>query len=302
MTTLTRATFPAPATRLRRLGGSGGGLHRSTLSGRALALVLSLVAAAVCAFPLLVIVITAFSPQTEVLSYPPSLLPGAWTLDNFPAVFDRIPVGQQLMNTILMSVLVTALSLVLDSMAAYALACIDFKGRGLVLAVLLATIMIPFQSLLVPLYKMLSELGWIGTMVGLVIPRAADVAGIFLLRQFFVTIPRDLDSAARIDGASEFRIYWNIILPNATAGLLTLGMFNFIGNWNDMIWPMTMTNSAEDRTLTAGLALLNGTAQGVIPYGVSMAGALISVVPLVVVFALVQKRFIEGVASVGIKG
>ncbi|GAA4966994.1 carbohydrate ABC transporter permease [Kineococcus glutinatus] len=290
------------ATPTRRAGRPVGALHRSTPVGRAATLLLAIAAAVVCAFPLLVIVITAFSPKDQVLSYPPKLLPDSWTLGNFPEVFERIPVGQQLLNTVLMSVLVTAFSLVLDSMAAYALACIDFRGRGLALGILVATIMIPFQSLLVPLYKMLSELGWVGTMVGLVVPRAADVAGIFLLRQFFVSIPRDLDSAARIDGASEFRIYWNIVLPNATAGLLTLGMFNFIGNWNDMIWPMTMTNSADERTLTAGLALLNGTAQGVIPYGVSMAGALISVVPLVIVFALVQKRFIEGVASAGIKG
>lgn len=293
MTTLTLPRRP-----VRRASG----LRRSSRAGRLLALLLVVAAALVCVFPLFVIVVTAFSPQTEVLSWPPTLLPEHWTLQNFPAVFGRIPVWRQLGNSVLMSVLVTAASLVLDSMAAYALACIDFRGRGLALGVLVATMMIPFQALLVPLYRMLSELGWIGTMTGLVIPRASDVAGIFLLRQFFVTIPRDLDSAARIDGASEFRIYWNIVLPNASAGLLTLGMFNFIGNWNDMIWPMTMTNSADDRTLTAGLALLNGTSQGVIPYGVSMAGALISVVPLIVVFALVQRRFIEGVASSGIKG
>ncbi|WP_426593798.1 carbohydrate ABC transporter permease [Cellulomonas sp. McL0617] len=270
--------------------------------GRSSGFLIATVAAVICAFPLLIIVITAFTPQSEVLKYPPKLIPASWTLDNFPGVFDRIPVGAQLWNTIQMAVLVTVFSLLLDSMAAYALACIDFKGRGIVLAVLLATIMIPFQALLIPLYKMLSDLGWIGSMVGLVVPRASDVAGIFLLRQFFVSIPRDLDNAARIDGASEFRIYWSIILPNAKAGLLTLGMFNFIGNWNDMIWPMTMTNSAQDRTLTAGLALLNGTQQGVIPYGVTMAGSLISVLPLIILFTLVQKRFIEGVASSGIKG
>ena len=170
------------------------------------------------------------------------------------------------------------------------------------LAVLIATLMIPFQTLLVPLYKMLTTFGWIGTLVGLIVPRAADVAGIFLLRQFFISIPRDLDSAGRIDGASEFRIYWQIILPNATAGLLTLGLFNFIGNWNDLLWPMVMTNDAEDRTLTAGLAVLNGSAQGVVPYGVTMAGSLISVLPLIIIFAVVQRRFIESVAMSGIKG
>lgn len=259
-------------------------------------------AAIVAIFPLVVIVLTAFKPKSETLSFPPKLIPSDWTLANFPEVFERIPVWQQLGNTIAMAVGVTVLSLFFDSLAAYALARVDFRGRTLMLAVLIATLMIPFQTLLVPLYKMLTTFGWIGTLVGLIVPRAADVAGIFLLRQFFISIPRDLDSAGRIDGASEFRIYWQIILPNATAGLLTLGLFNFIGNWNDLLWPMVMTNDAEDRTLTAGLAVLNGSAQGVVPYGVTMAGSLISVLPLIIIFAVVQRRFIESVAMSGIKG
>ena len=259
-------------------------------------------AALVAAFPLILIVLTAFKPRSETLSFPPKLLPSDWTVSNFPQVFERIPVWEQLWNTVAMAVGVTVLSLFFDSLAAYALARIDFRGRALLLTVLIATLMIPFQTLLVPLYKMLTTFGWIGTLVGLIIPRAADVAGIFLLRQFFISIPRDLDSAGRIDGASEFRIYWQIILPNATAGLLTLGLFNFIGNWNDLLWPMTMTNEAGDRTLTAGLAILNGSAQGVVPYGVTMAGSLISVLPLILIFAIVQRRFIESVAMSGIKG
>lgn len=253
-------------------------------------------------FPLVIVLITAFTPSDQTIAYPPSVFPTYFTVDNFFGVFERIPVWDQLGNTIMLSVSVTALSLVLNSMVAYALAFIPFRGRGFLFGALIATLMIPFQSLLIPLYKMLSELGWIGTMTGLIVPRAADVAGIFLLRQFFIMIPKDLRNAAKIDGASEWRIYWNIMMPNATAGLLTLGIFNFVGNWNDMLWPMVMTNAAEDRTLTAGLALLNGTAQGVIPYGVSMAGSLISVAPLIIMFAFVQKRFIEGVAASGLKG
>lgn len=271
-------------------------------TGRWVAWLVAVLAAVVALFPLVVIVLTAFKPRSETLSFPPRLMPSDWTLSNFPEVFQRIPVWEQLWNTVAMSVGVTVLSLFFDSLAAYALARIDFRGRGFLLAVLIATLMIPFQTLLVPLYKMLTELGWIGTLVGLIIPRAADVAGIFLLRQFFISIPRDLDSAGRIDGASEFRIYWQIILPNATAGLLTLGLFNFIGNWNDLLWPMVMTNEAGDRTLTAGLAVLNGSAQGVVPYGVTMAGSLISVLPLILIFAIVQRRFIESVAMSGIKG
>jgi len=270
--------------------------------GRWVAWLIAAGAAVVAIFPLIVIVLTAFKPKSETLSYPPQLIPTDWTLANFPEVFERIPVWHQLGNTVAMAVGVTVLSLFFDSLAAYALARVDFRGRTLMLTILIATLMIPFQTLLVPLYKMLTTFGWIGTLVGLIVPRAADVAGIFLLRQFFISIPRDLDSAGRIDGASEFRIYWQIILPNQTAGLLTLGLFNFIGNWNDLIWPMVMTNDAEDRTLTAGLAVLNGSAQGVVPYGVTMAGSLISVLPLIIIFAIVQRRFIESVAMSGIKG
>ncbi|WP_062200367.1 carbohydrate ABC transporter permease [Demequina salsinemoris] len=273
-------------------------MRPGTIGANILVLAVSLLAI----FPLIIVLVTAFTPQDETIAYPPELLPSTWTLDNFQGVFDRIPVWSQLWNTIQMSVGVTAISLLLNSMVAYALAFIDFKGRGLLFGLLIATMMIPFQSLLIPLYKMLSEFGWIGTMTGLIVPRAADVAGIFLLRQFFIMIPKELRAAAMIDGASEWKIYWRVMMPNATAGLLTLGIFNFVGNWNDMLWPMVMTNSAEDRTLTAGLALLNGTAQGVIPYGVTMAGSLISVLPLVIMFAFVQKRFIEGVATAGLKG
>jgi len=290
------ALAPAVAPPRSRSSRSAGGASRWG------AWVIAVGAAVVAMFPLVVIVLTAFKPTSEALQFPPKFFPSDWTLANFPDVFERIPVWDQLANTVGMSVGVTALSLFFDSLAAYALSRIDFRGRALMLTVLIATLMIPFQTLLVPLYKMLTELGWIGTLTGLIVPRAADVAGIFLLRQFFISIPRDLDSAARIDGASEFRIYWQIILPNATAGLLTLGLFNFIGNWNDLLWPMVMTNAASDRTLTAGLALLNGSSQGVVPYGVTMAGSLISVVPLVIIFAVVQRRFIESVAMSGIKG
>lgn len=269
---------------------------------RAAANIVALAVMLICIFPLLVVVITAFSSQQEVLSWPPKLFPSGWTLSNFPDVFTRIPVGRQLLNTIAMAGGVTAFSLVFNSMIAYALTFIPFRGRGVLLVVLIATIMIPFQALLVPLYNILSTFGWVGTLTGLIVPRAADVAGIFLLRQFFLQIPKDLHSAATVDGASEFRIYWNVVLPNATGGLLTLGLFNFIGNWNDMLWPMVVASSADQRTLTAGLALLNGTSLGVVPYGVTMAGSLISVIPLVLVFAIVQKRFIEGIASSGVKG
>jgi multiple sugar transport system permease protein len=302
----TENVVPVPTSDARLTGGgapSGTHPRRAGHTPRKIGVnLVAVVVALVCVFPLVIVVITAFSPQSEVLSWPPKLLPGSWTLGNFSEVAERIPVGRQLLNTVAMSVGVAVLSLVLDSMIAYALTFIPFRGRGIFLVVLIATMMIPFQTLLVPLYDILATLGWTGTLAGLIIPRAADVAGIFLLRQFFLQVPKDLHSAATLDGASEFRVYRSVVLPNAVGGLLTLGLFNFINNWNDMLWPMVVANSAEQRTLTAGLALLNGTSMGTVPYGVTMAGSLISVLPLVVVFAVVQKRFIEGVATSGIKG
>ena len=193
------------------------------------------------------------------------------------------------------------MALVLNSLAAYALARLDFRGRTAIFTVLIAIMMVPYQALLVPLYQLVSELGWVNTFLGLVVPRAADVAGIFLLRQFFVTLPRDLDSAARIDGAGELRVFWSVILPNSRPALLTMALFHFVNNWNDLLWPLIMTSDDSVRPLTAGLALLTGSDIGVAPYGVMMAGSLVAILPLVVVYLLVQRRFVEGVAMSGMK-
>lgn len=196
---------------------------------------------------------------------------------------------------------VTIISVFFDSLAAYGLSRVDFKGRGILLAVLIATMMIPAMALLIPVYKLLGSMGLVNSYLGIIIPRMADVGGIFLLRQFFISIPKDLDNAARIDGAGEFRIFAQIILPNAVPAILTVGMFNFMGNWNDLLWPLIMTSKPETRTITAGLAMLTGHGSSVTPYGVVMAGALISALPLLIVFFFVQKRFVEGIAMTGMK-
>lgn len=280
---------------------------RRSFSARALlsrALVLAgLVALTlVTAFPVLVVIIGAFSPEIDVISAPPTLLPSRFTLDNFVELAERIPLAQEGWNSVLFAGVVTASSLMFNALAAYALARIDFRGRSVIFTILVATMMIPFQALLVPIYQIASDLGWVNTLAGLVVPRAADVAGIFLLRQFFVSLPRDLDSAARIDGAGEFRIFWSIVLPNAKPALLTMALFNFVGNWNDLLWPLIMTNDAAVRPLTAGLALLTGSATGVAPYSVLMAGSLVAILPLLIIYLLIQRRFIESVAMTGLKG
>ena len=278
---------------------------RKRRAKRTISLTLSYVALALVTFlmifPLIIVVIVSFTPNAVTQTWPPKIIPSAWTLDNYTSLFQRLPIGRELLNTIVFAGAVTIISVFFDSLAAYGLSRVDFKGRGILLAVLIATMMIPAMALLIPVYKLLGSMGLINSYLGIIIPRMADVGGIFLLRQFFISIPKDLDNAARIDGAGEFRIFAQIILPNAVPAILTVGMFNFMGNWNDLLWPLIMTSKPETRTITAGLAMLTGHGSSVTPYGVVMAGALISALPLLIVFFFVQKRFVEGIAMTGMK-
>ena len=280
-------------------------LRKQARAKRTISLTLSYVALALVTFlmifPLIIVVIVSFTPNAVTQTWPPKIIPSAWTLDNYTSLFQRLSIGRELLNTIVFAGAVTIISVFFDSLAAYGLSRVDFKGRGILLAVLIATMMIPAMALLIPVYKLLGSMGLVNSYLGIIIPRMADVGGIFLLRQFFISIPKDLDNAARIDGAGEFRIFAQIILPNAVPAILTVGMFNFMGNWNDLLWPLIMTSKPETRTITAGLAMLTGHGSSVTPYGVVMAGALISALPLLIVFFFVQKRCVEGSAMTGMK-
>ncbi len=258
------------------------------------------VATLVALLPLAVVLFTAFKPTSEVNAFPPTLLPDAWTTANFARIFADLPFARLIGNSFLFAGGVTVFALVFDSLAAYALARIDFAGRRALLVAIVATLMIPFQATLIPVYQIVSDLGWVNTFAGLIAPRAADAFGIFFLRQFFLSLPRDLDNAARIDGASELRVFTQIVLPNARPALMTLAIFVFVNNWNDLLWPLVFTTQREMGTITSGLTLLTGPG-GIVPYGVMMAGALVAVVPLVVAFLFVQRRFIESIATTGLK-
>lgn len=263
-------------------------------------LIVAAVATLAVMLPILIIVFTAFKPVSEVNAYPPTLLPGAWTLDNFTRIFTELPFARLIVNSFVFAGGVTLFALVFDSLAAYALARLDFRGSRILLIAIIASLMIPFQATLIPIYQLVSDLGWVNSYAGLIAPRAADAFGIFFLRQFFLSLPRDLDNAARIDGASEFRIFRSVVLPNAVPALLTLGIYIFVNNWNDLLWPLVFTTDAAMGTVTSGLTLLTGPG-GIIPQGVMMAGSLIAVLPLAIVFLLIQRRFVESIASTGLK-
>jgi multiple sugar transport system permease protein len=264
-----------------------------------LTVIAGIVIALAMLLPVLWMAFTAFKPETDIVTYPPTLWPREVTFENFAEVWERIPFARLYLNTIIFAGSVTLISLLFDSMAAYALARLEFRGSGVVLVLILLLLMIPFQVTLIPLYDMLNGIGLTNTLPGLIIPRMTNAFGIFFLRQFFLSLPRDLDEAARVDGASEWRIYWGVIMPLAKPALLTLGLFHFQYNWNDLLWPLIMSADVESATLPAGLALFMG--QHVVEYGLLMAGALLALLPVIVFFLVIQRSFVAGIATTVLK-
>lgn len=258
-----------------------------------------LLGAAVMLIPFVWMLATSLKPEADIFRYPTDLLPRNPTLVAYRDVWQRIPFGRFFVNSVVFAGGVTLLSLFLDSLTAFALARLRFKGREFCFWAVLATLMVPFQITLIPLFITVYRFDWLDTYQGLIIPRATNAFGIFLLRQFFITVPKELDDAARLDGANEFRIYWQIVLPLAKPALATLAIFHFMYNWNDFLWPLVITSSTEMRTLPAGLTLFMG--QFVIEHAVLMAGATISLVPLAVAFVAAQRYFVRGVVLSGMK-
>jgi multiple sugar transport system permease protein len=243
---------------------------------------------------------TSFKPESDVFGYPLRLQPTHPTFSNYIGIWQELPFLRLLVNSVVFAGGVTVSSVFFDSLAAYALARLRFPGRTLAFYLVLATLMVPFQVTLVPVFQLLFKFHWLNTYQGLIVPRATSAFGIFLLRQFFITVPRELDEAARADGASEWYIYSRIMLPLAKPALATLAVFYFMNNWNDFLWPLVVTSTTDMRTLPAGLTLFAG--QYVVEHGVLMAGAIISLLPLAVAFALAQRYFTRGIATTGIKG
>jgi multiple sugar transport system permease protein len=294
--TLTKSPDAAPRTSSKQRRRPA---DRKSSAARWLLAITSIFTGLVVLFPIIWMVFTAFKPEADIVSYPPTLWPRELTLEHFTEVWERIPFARLYLNTIIFAGGVTLISLLFDSMAAYALARIPFKGRGIVFVLILLLLMLPFQVTLIPLYDMLSGMGLTNTLPGLIIPRMTNAFGIFFLTQFFLSLPKDLEEAARMDGASEWRIYWGIIMPLARPALLTLGLFHFQYNWNDLLWPLVMSSSVETSTLPAGLALFMG--QHVVEYGLLMAGSLLALLPVVIFFLLIQRSFVAGIATTGLK-
>jgi multiple sugar transport system permease protein len=273
--------------------------HRPGAAWTVVLVVVLCLATAVALLPFVWMLSASVRPRGDLIANPTTLWPGTWTWQNYINIWHQIPFGRQLLNTVIFAGTVAVVSVVFDSMAGYALARFRFPGQTVVLVAIIATLMLPPQVTLVPIYNFLVHLGWVNTFQGLIVPRAADAFGIFFMRQFFLALPRDLEDAGRIDGASELRIFARIMVPLAWPAALTIGLFNLLNNWNDLLWPLVVTTQTEMRTLPAGLALFKG--EHVTDYGLLMAGSVLALLPMLVAFFFVQRRFIEGIATTGIK-
>lgn len=250
--------------------------------------------------PFFWLLISTFKAEKEFMKFPPAFLSDTYTFSSYLKVWDTLPLLQFFWNTVVFSVGVMILSVLLDSMAGYAFARMRFKGRGTLFTVVLITMMIPFQVLMIPLFVEVYKLNLLNTYWGLILPRAASAFGIYLMRSFFIALPKDLEESGRIDGLNEFQIYRWIMLPLCKSAMITLGIFHLMNNWNDLLYPLMLTSSTEMRTLSAGLAMFVG--QRNMEYGPTLAAAALALLPLLAVYAFAQKYFVQGVATSGLKG
>ncbi|MDR7071444.1 multiple sugar transport system permease protein [Fictibacillus barbaricus] len=250
------------------------------------------------AIPFIWMVLSAFKPESEVLKLTPTLWPETFTTENFLYLFENMNFGVYLKNTIIV-VLCSFVGLFFNAMAGYAFAKYKFKGSEKLFYLVLATMMIPGQVTMIPVYLILNQMGLTNTMAGIVLPGLVGAFSIFLFRQFMSTIPNELIEAARLDGASEFRVFMQLILPISKPILAVQGILTFIAGWNSFLWPLIMANDESLYTLSVGLSLLKGQYGG--NFALQMAGSTFMVVPIVIIFIIFQKHIIEGYTISGMK-
>lgn len=254
--------------------------------------------ALVMATPLLWMILTSLSTEAETRRFPPGL-PSGLHFENFSQAWSQEPFGHWLLNSALVSIVCVVSNLLFCSLAGYAFARIRFVGRGVLFVLLLATLMVPFQVVMIPTLLIVKHLGLVDTLPGLIVPNLATAFGIYLLRQFFLSLPLELEEAAVIDGAGRLRILFSILLPLMGPPLATLGVLTFLWSWNDFLWPLVVTSSPEVMTVQLGLASFQGG--HFTNWPVLMAGTLISQLPLFVLFLLGQRYFVSSIATTGIK-
>lgn len=245
-------------------------------------------------------VLTSLKTFSETTHVPLTFLPGSWQWSNYSQVFDVLPFGQMLLNSVGMTIGRTVGQLVFSSLAAYAFARLRFRGSNLLFSLFLSVLMVPGLLFLIPQYVIIQNLGWLNSLQGLTVPGMFSAFGTFLLRQFFLALPKDVEEAARLDGANPLRVFWHIALPLARPGLLALTILTALWSWNDLMYPLVISTDPAQMTVSAGLATLQGEHKT--DYSLLMAGSIMATAPMIITFVLLQRHFIRGIAFTGSKG
>ena len=254
----------------------------------------------VTVFPFLWMVLTSFKTVGEAMQIPPTFFPKQFLVDAYGQIITALPFARVYLNTIISTVVTTIVQVMFCSMAAYAFARIDFPFKNVIFVLILSVLMVPGQIFLIPQYQIIQKLGLLDTIPALFLPNLFSAFGTFLLRQFFMSLPKELEEAAFLDGCSRYQIFWKIMLPLTKPGIVSLVIFTAKFAWNDFMWPLIVNTSPKMMTLGPALSTLEG--QYTTKYPMQMAGAVMAVIPIIVLFFIFQKQFIEGVAQSGIKG
>lgn len=261
---------------------------------------LLLAAAALTLFPLLWMVAVSLMAPGEASAYPPPLLPKDPTLANYRDLFARQGIGRQLANSVLLATVVTLISLVFNVAAGYAFAKLHFTGRERIFKWLLGALVIPSQVAMVPLFMLLKELGLVNSYGGVIVPAMASIFGVFLVRQYALSVPDELLEAARIDGASELRVFWSVVVPVLKPIIVTLAIFTLLGSWNDFMWPLIVL--ADQRLYTLPVALASLAREHVQDNELMMAGSVLTTLPTLLVFLALQRHYLQGLMAGSLKG
>lgn len=275
--------------------------RRMALMWRVLGYLAIMLSVVVIGLPIYWMLIASFKISREIYTAPPTWVPLAPTLENYPNAWNAAPFARYYINSIIVTLATTVSKMTLAVLTAYALVFLRFPGKNVVFLVVLAALMVPAQITIVPNFLTMGELGFVNTYWGLILPGAATAFGTFLMRQYFMTLPREVFEAAEIDGAGHMRRLWEIAVPLAMPALVTTGLFAVVSEWNDFLWPLIITSTDDMRTLPIGVFRLLDQ-EGFANWGVVMAGTMYVVLPVILLFIWAQRYIVEGIASGAVKG
>lgn len=253
-------------------------------------------------FPIILAILASFKLPQDVTNYPPTLLPEAWTIENYITAWTSTPFWRFFLNSIIQTGVIVFCQVLFSVMAAYAFSVLEFPGRDFLFYVILASLMVPFQLTFIPNFITISEWGWANTYMGLTVPFLASAFGVFLLRQFFLTVPKDLHDSAQIDGAGNWRYLWQILVPLSKGSISAFAIFAFLSAWSQYLWPLIITNDENMRTIQIAVRFFLFDQERGADWGAVMASAVIALLPTLALFLIAQRQLVKGIAMTGLKG